>query len=308
MSVMSGADALITSLAQEGVEVIFGLPGSQIMSILDATYRHRGIRWVTVRHEQTAAYMAFGYARATGKVGVAVVVPGPGALNASAAVGTAYAASTPILLVSGQIESYNLGRRRGSLHEMDNQLEVFRTITKWCHRVSGAEEIPEAVQQAMHHLRTGRPRPVELEISWDLLQASAEVKLPEPEPTLPDQANLTQVREAAHLLASASRPLIWAGGGVISSNASEELTQLAEHLNAPVIMTAESKGAICDDHALAMGTSNYGTNPALLQADLILLVGSRFSVRPRPVWTLQPGQKIIQIDNDPKQVGINQPG
>ena len=116
MSVINGVNTLITSLAKEGVEIIFGIPGVQVMAVLDAVYQHGGIRWVTVRHEQTAAYMAHGYARTTGKLGVALVVPGPGALNATAAVGTAYAASTSILLVSGQIESRNLGKNRGGLN------------------------------------------------------------------------------------------------------------------------------------------------------------------------------------------------
>lgn len=306
MSTMSGAEALVMSLVQDGVEVIFGLPGVQVMGLLDAIYHHQEeIRWVTVRHEQTAAFMAYGYARTTGKVGVAVVVPGPGALNASAALGTAYATSTPVLLISGQIESYNLGCNRGRLHEIDDQMEVFRPLTKWCHRVLRVEEIPGAVHQAMRHLRTGRPRPVELEIPWDLWDASAEAELPRPESIPPAPPNLTQVREAARLLACASRPLIWAGGGVITSDASEELTQLAEHLNAPVVTTSEGKGAISDDHPLALN-SDRGTNPVLPQADVILIVGSRFNLSPRSPWILQSSQKVIQIDIDPAEIGRNQ--
>ena len=147
---MTGGEVLTMSLAQEGVEVIFGLPGVQVLGILDALYRNKGIRWVTVRHEQTAAFMAYGYARTTGKVGVAVVVPGPGALNATAALGTAYAASTPVLLISGQIESYNLGQKRNVLHEIDDQLEVFRPITKWCHRVLSMKSVINGLLGAKH--------------------------------------------------------------------------------------------------------------------------------------------------------------
>jgi acetolactate synthase-1/2/3 large subunit len=122
MSTTTGAEALFMALSREGVEVIFGVPGVQIMGALDAIYRNQGIRWVTVRHEQTAGFMAYGYARTTGRVGVALVVPGPGALNATTAIGTAYAASTPILLISGQIETYNLGQNRSVLHEVNERL------------------------------------------------------------------------------------------------------------------------------------------------------------------------------------------
>jgi len=306
---MNGAEALIASLAREGVEVIFGLPGTQVMDVLDAIYRQQGIRWVTVRHEQAAAFMAYGYSRTTGKVGVALVVSGPGALYTTAALGTAYATSTPVLLVSGQVESYNLGQQRGSLHEMDDQLEVFRPLTKWCHRVQTMDEIPRAVNKAIHYLRTGRPRPVELEIPRDLMQMSAQVELPQPRSIFPSQPSLEQIRAAASLLVSAKRPLIWAGGGVIGSDASEALTHLAEHLNAPVIMTPQGKGAICGDHPLSLGTSYLKPDPALRllpQADIILVVGSRFPLSLRTPWTPQRNQKVIQVDIDPAQIGRNE--
>ena len=309
MTIMSGGEALVSSLAREGVEIIFGLPGVQIMEALDALYRQHQVRWVSVRHEQTAAYMAYGYARTTGKVGVALVVPGPGALNTTAAIGTAYATSTPVLLVSGQIESYNLGQRRGALHEVVDQLGMFQTITKSCHRALSVEEIPEAVHQAMHHLKTGRPRPVELEIPWDIMDASAQVEMPEPEQILLPQPEPTQIQAAAQLLASASRPLILAGGGVITSDASKELTQLAERLNAPVITTPEGKGAIRGDHPLSLGACYYRFGPAqrtLPQADVILAVGSRLYL-PRPApWAFRQDQKLIQIDVDAEEVGRNQ--
>ena len=144
MPYMSGAEALVASLVQEGVEVIFGIPGVQVMSAIDAIYRNHSIRWITTRHEQAAAFMAYGYAGTTDKIGVALVVPGPGALNTTAAIGTAYATSTPVLLISGQIESYNLDLNKGVLHDMNEQLDVFRPLTKWCERVSKVEDIPAA--------------------------------------------------------------------------------------------------------------------------------------------------------------------
>jgi acetolactate synthase-1/2/3 large subunit len=306
MSSISGAEAMVRSLTQEGVEVIFGIPGVQVMAALDAIYQHKGIRWLTVRHEQTAAFMAYGYARTTGKAGVAFVVPGPGALNATAALGTAYAASTPIFLISGQIESYNLNQNHGALHEVDDQLDVFRPLTKWCHRVLKVEDIPKTVQEAIQQSRRGRPRPVELEIPWDLWETSATVEFSKAESISSKKPEPERIREAASLLADATRPLIWAGGGVISADASEELTRLAEHLNAPTITTGEGKGAIIENHPLALGDPNFGTNPALAQADVILVIGSRFYLR-RSQWTPQPEQKIVQIDIDPAEVARNYP-
>jgi len=299
---MTGGEALSISLAREGVEVIFGLHGVQVLGFVDALHRMNEIRWVTVRHEQTTAYMAYGYARTTGKVGVATVVPGPGAFNAAAAIGTAYAASTPVLLLSGQIDSKNIGRKTGALHEIDDQLDVFKTITKWNHRVTEVEAIPEAVQQAMYQLRTGRPRPVELEVPSDLLMSTAHVELLEPLPMPDNHLDADQIRTVAKLLVDATHPLIWAGGGVITGNASEELTRLAERLNSPVITTPQGKGAISGDHSACLGVISAGPSAAiqaLPKSDVILVVGSRFS---HSGWKPLPDQKIIQIDIDPSEL------
>ncbi len=308
MSDMNGAEALINSLAGEGVEVIFGLPGVQVMEALDAVYRQPKIRWISVHHEQTAAYMAYGYARTTGKIGVALVVPGPGALNATAAIGTAYATSTPLLLISGQIESYNLGKHRGAVHEIAGQEDVFKPITKWCHCVTSVAEIPEAVQTAMYHLRTGRTRPVELEIPCDIMQTSASVKMLEPKQIEAAKPASSKIEAAAQALSNAQRPVIWAGGGVILSDAARELTLLAERLNAPVITTHQAKGAIPETHPLSLGVYYYGHGPAkrtIPQADVVLGVGSRLFFGSNAPISFSNGQKIIQIDVDPDEVGRN---
>jgi len=310
MPTMNGAEALIASLAEEGVEIIFGLPGVQVMEALDAVYRQPKIRWVSVRHEQTAAYMAFGYARTTGKIGVALVVPGPGALNTTAAIGTAYATSTPVLLVSGQVESYNLGRKCGALHEISEQKDVFAPLTKWCHCATRVEDIPGTVQMAMYHLRTGRPRPVELEILWDVMQNSASVDMLEPKPVVMAAPEPTQISAAAQALSNAQRPVIWAGGGVISSDAAKELTLIAECLNAPVITTPEGKGAIPGRHPISLGVYYYGHGPAkrtIPQADVILAVGSRLHLTPNAPISFNDGKKLIQIDIDADEVGRNWP-
>lgn len=310
MAVMTGAQALIQSLVREGVEVIFGLPGVQIMEAFDALYSEPGIRLVTVRHEQSAAYMADGYARTTGRVGAALVVPGPGALNAAAGIGTAYATSSPVLLVSGQMESYNLGRKRGALHEVNDQLDLFKPITKWNGRTTRPEEIPYLVHLAMQQLTDGRPRPVEIEIPWDVLPAAAETELLEREGPVKQAPDPAKIREAAQLLARAARPLIWAGGGCREADLSDDLAELAQILNAPVITTPEGKGAIPEDHAHSLGTYYYGHGPgwlALPQADVILAVGSRLNLTPQTPWDIQPHQQLVRIDADPEELGRNFP-
>lgn len=310
MPVMSGAQALTRSLAREGVEVVFALPGVQIMDAFDAFYDEPSIRLILARHEQSVAYMADGYARTTGKPGVGMVVPGPGALNATAGLGTAYATSSPVLLICGQIESYNLGKNRGALHEIPEQLEIFRQLTKWCARSDNVQEIPGMVHTAMEQLSTGRPRPVEIEVPWDVFPATAEAELPERE-VFPKQApEPGEVKEAAQLLASAKRPLIWAGGGAREADLSAELLELAQALNAPVITTPEGKGAIPEDNVWSLGGYYYGHGPGsrvLPQADVILAVGSRMHIIPKMPWDIQPHQKVIQIDADPEEVGRNLP-
>ena len=310
MAEMSGAQALSRSLAREGVEVIFALPGVQIMDAFDALYAEPGIRLVLVRHEQSVTFMADGYARASGRPGVGLVVPGPGALNATAGLGTAYATSSPVLLVSGQIESYNLGKSRGALHEIGEQLDVFRHLTKWCARAANVEEIPGLVHTAVGHLSTGRPRPVEIEVPWDVLPAAAEVELIERENYPKQSPEPAEGKRAAELLAAAQRPLIWAGGGAREAGLSVELLELAQALNAPVITTPEGKGAIPEDNPLALGAYYYGHGPvsrALPQADVILAVGSRLHFSPKLPWDIQPHQKLIQIDADAEEVGRNLP-
>ncbi len=306
MTEMTGAEALRETLANEGVEVIFGVPGVHIMGLMNALYQRKDIRWITTRHEQAAAFMAFGYARTTGKPGVAMVVPGPGAFNTCAAVGTAYASSTPLLLLSGQIASPNIGRNAGVLHEVTEQLDVFRPITKWNSRITSVTDIPGTIREAMDRSITGRPRPVEVEIPFDLFAVKADIdigKNKEKDRSLPD---LSAVKKAAAMLSAAERPVILAGGGIITAGASDLLTQLAEKLKAPVVMTAEGKGAISDYHPLSAGIADYRANKVLNTADLVICLGSRF-LPMRGVKEKAPGLKIIQADIDEEEVGRNCP-
>ena len=303
MAKMTGGQALVKSLYLEGVRVIFGLPGVQLYHAMDALHDEPGIRFITTRHEQATAYMADGYSRVGGGIGTALMVPGPGLLNASAAIGTAYAASSPILVLSGQIERELIGVNRGMLHEVDDQLDSIRPVTKWARRVLDPTEIPEAVHQAFHHLKTGRPRPVEIEIPPETLADVADVELMEPEERRREGAATEQIETAARMLAEAANPLIWAGGGVISSGASEALLRVAEYLQAPVVSTPEGKGAISDRHYLSLGALRL-RGDTIAQAssghDLILAVGTRLA---NP--NLLDGQRVVQIDIDAEELGRN---
>ncbi|MBI4338958.1 MAG: thiamine pyrophosphate-binding protein [Chloroflexi bacterium] len=311
MPQMTGGHAVIRALRAEGVEVVFGLPGVQIMHIYDAFYDTPGIRVITCRHEQTTVYMADGYARSTGKIGVALVVPGPGAYNAGAAMSTAFAASSQVMLLTGQIDSGAIGKDFGALHEIQGQLEFMKPVVKWNDLVLKAEDIPDAIHMGFRQLQTGRPRPVEIEIPPDVLATSTGIELAEPEAYPRPEADAASIRAAADLLASARRPVIWAGGGVVLAGASRELLALAELLKAPVITTSEAKGAIPETHRLAMGTSSYGwgTGADLVpQADVVLAVGSRLGTyRPEPGAQPRPEQKLINLNIDPTEIGKTTP-
>ncbi len=302
MPVMTGGEALARSLYREGVRVIFGLPGVQLYHALDGLAQEPGIRFITTRHEQATAYMADGYARASGGIGTAMVVPGPGLQNASAAIGTAYSASSPVLVVAGQIQREFIGADRGMLHEINDQLDTIKPVTKWAQRILDPAEIPAAVHEAFHQLQTGRPRPVEIEIPPETLEDKADVDLFEPDVYPPEIPSDDRIQEAARMIANAKNPLLYAGGGAISSNASEALTAFAEFLQSPVLMTAEGKGAVSDRHYLSLGGMNFRNDPYMRRMkdhDLVVAVGTRNAY---PDFF---SQKVIQIDIDPDEVGRN---
>jgi acetolactate synthase-1/2/3 large subunit len=310
MAQMAGGQAVVQALQREGVECVFGLPGVQIMGIYDAFYGQSDVQLITVRHEQTTTYMADGYARVLGKPGVGLVVPGPGLQNASAALGTAYSCSSPVLLLAGQIESYMLGQDKGALHEINDQLDLVRPVTKWCQRVLKVEDIPRAIHEAMRQMLTGRPRPTLVEIPPDVLATVADVTLPTPERAATLSPERADIQRAAALLATAKKPLIWAGGGAILAEASAELQALAEALAAPVATTPEGKGAIPEDHPMALGVGYYGHGApsfAAPRADVILAVGTRLTGQMRGPTAPRAPQRLIHLDVDASVIGKNYP-
>jgi acetolactate synthase-1/2/3 large subunit len=297
---LTGGQALVRSLLGEGVDVIFGLPGVQLDWLFDALYPERDrLHVYHTRHEQATAYMADGYARTSGRVGVCAVVPGPGLLNASAALATAYACSARVLCVTGQVDSRAIDCGFGLLHEIPHQDAVLSAFTKWSGRAMAPSQIPDLVRQAFTELRSGRPRPVALEIPPDVLQRMQEVQLLEPASAAADEIDQAKLRHAAVLLQGAERPVIYSGGGTLAAEAWDELQTLAEILEAPVVMSVDGRGALSDRHDLA---HTGVTGQALVrEADVVLGVGTRFW-QPARVWGFASGAKIIRVDADAAEI------
>lgn len=283
---MTGGEALVAQLVTEGVTDLFGIPGVQLDWATDALRRADDrIRYWVPRHEQTASYMADGYARTTGKLGACMVVPGPGVLNATAGLATAYSANSPVLCIAGQILSSAIGKRRGLLHELEDQSAVLRVVTKWTRRAEGTDEIPALVREAVRQIRSGRPRPAAVEIAPDLLAGRAELSPIAPVPDdgriVPDAA---AIDAAARLLDGARFPVIYAGGGVLAAGAWDELRALAERIDAPVVMSENGRGALSDRHPLSLDP--VGGRAVFARADVVLVVGSRFAHTStgNPMW------------------------
>src|ERR1700761_6098570 len=295
----TGAEILIGSLAAEGVETIFGLPGLQLDHIFDALHsRSDTIRVIHTRHEQATAYMAFGYAQASGRVGTCLVVPGPGVLNTTAALSTAYACNAPVLCITGQIPSAHIGGGLGFLHEIPNQDVMLASVSKWQARIASPADAPAIVHEAFHHLNSGRRGPMVIEIPPDVAAArspalSAPQYAPQPAKPAPDP---DAIERAAALLGQAHNPAIFVGSGVFG--AGSELRALAEMLEAPVIMSEHGLGALDIRHPLAQ-TLQVG-NDLWPGIDVALAVGTRF-FHPIVEWGRDDGIRLIRIDIDPTQ-------
>jgi len=303
MARMTGGEALVQSLYREGIRVVFGLPGVQLYGVMAALRDEPRIRFITTRHEQATSYMADGYARAGGDVGTGLVVPGPGLLNASAGLSTAYSASSPVLMLSGQIPREQIGKNVGLLHEVNDQQDCIAPITKWRRRVLQVAEIPAAVREAFTQLRTGRPRPVELEMPPETMEEDGDADLLPATEAGRAAAPAADIARAVEMLLAAKNPIIYAGGGANLSGAHEALRAVAEHLQAGVASSPEGKGAVSDLSDLSLGAAFWRDSPlraAIHAADLVLVVGSRLAL-----VTFAPGQRIVQIDVDPEEIGRN---
>jgi acetolactate synthase-1/2/3 large subunit len=298
---MTGGEALVRSLYQEGVRVVFGLPGVQLYGVMAALRDEPRIRFVNTRHEQATSFMADGYARAGGSFGTALVVPGPGLLNAMSGLSTAYSASSPVLMLSGQIPRDSIGRDIGLLHEVNDQQECIRPVTKWRRRVLQVADVPAAVREAVVQLKSGRPRPVEIEMPPETMEDEGLVELLPPAEVTRRVAAARDLDRAAELLLASRAPLIYAGGGVHLSGAHDALAQVAEHLQAGVAQSAEGKGAVSDHNTLSLGAAFWRDSALrahMHEADVVLAVGSRLAA-----VSFKPGTRIIQIDADEHEIG-----
>jgi acetolactate synthase-1/2/3 large subunit len=299
---MSGGDALISSLEREGVEVIFGLPGVQMYGVVDALRRNKNIKMIVPRHEQATSYMADGYARASRGIGVAMVVPGPGLYNAAAGLSTAYSSNSRVLMIAGQIPRATIGKDMGGLHEVNDQLETIKPVTKFQKRLLRPHEIPEGVSEAFSQLKNGRPRPVEIEMPPETMVESEDVQLLEASVFERDQPADNSISEAVKMILEAKKPVIYAGTGVIRSEAEEELRQLTELTNIPVVTSAAAKGVISDEHPNSLGSGLTGEGQIknyLENSDLIIILGSRFAIR----YPAAENTKKIQVEIDKSEIG-----
>jgi 5-guanidino-2-oxopentanoate decarboxylase len=304
----SGAEVLIKSLLAEGVSTCFGIPGVTNLELYDALCDHPELRHVGVRHEQAAVYMADGYARATGEIGVAFTSGGPGALNTLTAMGTAFNDSVPVLhVVSANARA--LKDPRGYFHDIGDQFGVFRPVTGFGIQVEQPEEIPGAVAQAMHALRNRRPRPAVIEISEDALKARRSVSYQAPVPRQRLQPRAADVRQAATLLADARRPVLWVGGGAIAAGAEAAVVALAERLSAPILTSQAGKGAVPADHPLHVGNwaSELPVKQMLAESDTLVAIGTRLSYFPTRAWTVGLPERLVHIDIDATVIGRNYP-
>jgi acetolactate synthase-1/2/3 large subunit len=281
MARMTGGGALVEMLRRHQVDTIFALPGVQNDALFVAFYdAGEALRVIHTRHEQGAAYMAFGYARASGKVGAYAVVPGPGFLNTTAALATAYATNAPVLCISGQIASDLIGRGFGLLHEIPDQLGILRRLTKWAARIEHPTQTGKLVNEAFRQLYHGRPRPVGLEIPPDVLALETEVALSAADMSSDETAiDAEQIDKAAALLADAKKPLLFVGSGAVG--AADEVLAIAEMLEAPVVSFTGGKGIVSDRHYLAVGT--------------------RLN-QPQMRWGFDRDLKLIRIDIDPVEI------
>ncbi len=311
MEMLSGGDMLIRALHDEGVELIFGYPGGAALHIYDAIFNQDKVEHILVRHEQAATHAADGYARATGKPGVVLVTSGPGATNAITGIATAYMDSIPMVVISGQVTRDAIGS--DAFQETD-MVGVSRPVVKHSFMAQKAEDIPSIVKKAFHIATTGRPGPVVIDIPKDVTEPSEQYPYEYPE-TLkirsyipPQKGHTGQIKKAVEVLLSAKKPIIYAGGGVIQGEGSEEVTKLARSLGYPITNTLMGLGCYpaTDKQFLGMlgmhGT--YEANMAMHEADVILAVGARFDdrVTNSDVSKFCPNATILHIDIDPASI------
>src|SRR5450432_3399875 len=299
MTSTSGGEAIVSGLVAHGIDTVFGLPGAQIYGLFDA-FQQAQLKVIGARHEQACGYMAYGYARSTGRPGVFSVVPGPGVLNAGAALLTAYGANEPVLCLTGQVPTQFLGKGRGHLHEMPDQLATLRSFVKWADRIEYPDAAPTLVSRAFQEMLSGRRGPAALEMPWDVFTQRAETGPAKPFDLLPaPQPDPERVKAAAALVAGSKTPMIFVGSGAI--HAADEILELAELIDAPVVAFRSGRGIVSNAHELGLTmAAAYRLWP---QTDLMIGIGTRLELTTMTRWPYRPdGLKCIRIDIDPSEM------
>jgi acetolactate synthase-1/2/3 large subunit len=299
MAAATGGEAIVNGLVAHGVDTVFGLPGAQIYGLFDA-FQQAQLKVIGARHEQACGYMAYGYARSTGRPGVFSVVPGPGVLNAGAALLTAYGANEPVLCLTGQVPTQFLGKGRGHLHEMPDQLATLRSFVKWADRIEYPDAAPPQVARAFQEMLSGRRGPVALEMPWDVFTQRADVGASKPFDLLaPPQPDSERVKDAAALVAASKSPMIFVGSGAI--RAADEILELAELIDAPVVAFRSGRGIVSNAHELGLTmAAAYRLWP---NTDLMIGIGTRLELATMSRWPFRPdGLKSIRIDIDPSEM------
>ncbi len=303
MTSITGGEAAYQALVKLGVRHVFCIPSVHNLPIMDAINQHGGITPIVVRHEQAATHSADGYARATGKLGVVIASTGPGTTNTVTGIYEAARASSRVLVITGQAESYYYGKGRGAGHEAENQVAMLQTVARRVESPRYTHDIAPAIYRAAADIQTGRPQPAAVEIPIDIQYGSTDVAVTEPYPVHIVPADPDKIAQASELLGSATRRVIVAGGGVNHGDAGSELVALAEALNAPVYTTENGRGAIPDDHPLSMGPYLYSkdTISTITDAEVVFAIGTWFRIRTNDPL---PG-KLIHLDVDANSIGLN---
>ncbi len=291
---------IVESLLRHGVDTVFGIPGAHTYDLMDALHGASDrLRFITTRHEQAAAYLAYGYAKSSGRPGVFTVVPGPGVLNAGAALCTALGACTPLLCLTADIPAPFIGRGRGILHELPDQLATLRSITKWAARIDHPTQASSAVAEAFQRMLGGRPGPAALATPWDVLGQRAEVTLTDPlPPPAPPPVDNDAIERAAALINAAKRPMITVGAGALHAGA--EVQELARLLQAPVTAHRSGRGVVSEDSPY--GFSGGSALQLWMQTDLVIGIGSRLELQHLRWKKMPPGVQFVRIDIDPTEM------
>ncbi len=300
MSSSSGGEAIVSGLVAHGVDTVFGLPGAQIYGLFDAFHQAQ-LKVIGARHEQACGYMAYGYARSTGRPGVFSVVPGPGVLNAGAALLTAFGSNEPVLCLTGQVPTQFLGKGRGHLHEMPDQLATLRSFVKWADRIEYPDTAPTLVSRAFQEMLSGRRGPVALEMPWDVFTQRARTAAAKPFELFPaPQPDPDRIKAAAALIANSKTPMIFVGSGAI--HARDEILELAEMIDAPVVAFRSGRGIVSNAHELGLTmAAAYKLWP---RTDLMIGIGTRMELPASGFrWPFQPPDlKSVRIDIDPSEM------